>query len=98
MIIIIIIYYIGLYNMGGSAGALGILYQALEEDAAVQALIGHHRKGTCKRGLGYGPQAPIFYGNLQDHAASNGFPRVPTGILFCSYRNLQTTSVVYGIM
>ena len=42
-----------------------------------------------KRVLEYGVQAPVFYGNLREQTGENGFPRIPTGSLFCSYRDLR---------
>ena len=32
--------------------------------------------------LEYGVRAPVFYGNLPEQTGENGFPRIPTGILF----------------
>ena len=54
-----------------------------------------------KIALEYGPyrvRAPDFYGNLREQTGENGFPRIPTGTLFCSYRSLQKPPGVYGIM
>ena len=51
-----------------------------------------------KRGLEYGVRAPGFYGNLREQTGENGFPRIHTGSLFRSYRNLRKPPGVYGIM
>ena len=42
-----------------------------------------------KRVLEYGVRAPVFYGNLREQTGENGFPRKPTGNLFCSYGRLR---------
>ena len=46
--------------------------------------------GVCKRVPEYGGRAPVFYGKLREQKGEDGFPRIPTGSLFCSYRNLRT--------
>ena len=52
-----------------------------------------------KRVLEYGVRAPVSYGNPQEQmGGNNGFPRKPTGSLFCSYRNLRKPPEVYGRM
>ena len=40
-------------------------------------------------GLEYGVRAAVFYGNLREQTGESGFPRMPTGSLCCSYRNLR---------
>ena len=45
-----------------------------------------------KRGLEHGVRAPVFYGNLREQTGENGIPRIPTGSLCCSYRNLRKYS------
>ena len=40
-----------------------------------------------KRVFEYGVRAPAFYGNLRQQTVENGFPRIPTGMLFV-YINL----------
>ena len=57
------------------------------------------RDGGClrfKRGLEYGVQAPVFYGNLREQTGENGFPRIPAGSLCCSYRNLRKSPETSG--
>ena len=46
----------------------------------------------------YGVRAPVFCGNLREQAGESGFPRIPTGNMFCSSGNLRKTPGVYGIM
>ena len=51
--------------------------------------------------LGYWVRAPVFTGILQEHTGENSFPRIPTGIGYCSYRiseNLREPPGVYGRM
>ena len=38
----------------------------------------------------------ILYGNLREYSGENGFPRKPTGSLFCSYRNLRKSPEASG--
>ena len=49
-----------------------------------------------------GVRAPVFYGNPREQTGESGFPRWPTGSLFCSYRNLlenlRKPPGVYGRM
>ena len=45
--------------------------------------------GLCKRVLEVEVRAPVSYGNLREQTGENGFPRKPTGSMFCSYRNLR---------
>ena len=42
-----------------------------------------------KRRLEYGVRAPVFCGSLRGKTGENGFQRIPTGSLCCSYRNLR---------
>ena len=42
-----------------------------------------------KRVLKYGVRATVSYGSLREQTGENGFPRKPTGSVFCSYRNLR---------
>ena len=46
-----------------------------------------------KRGLEHGVRAPVFYGNLQEQTGESGFPRKPTGTLFCL---LQKSHEIFG--
>ena len=46
--------------------------------------------------LEYGVRAPVFYGNLREQTGESGFLRIPTGILFCSYRNLEKSPETSG--
>ena len=48
------------------------------------------------RGLVYGLQALVLYGNLREQTGENGFPQIPTGSLFCSYRNLTKSPETSG--
>ena len=41
-----------------------------------------HRPVPAKRTFDYGVRAPVFYGKLREQTGENGFPRIPTGILF----------------
>ena len=57
------------------------------------------RPSRRKRGLEYGMRASVFYGNLREQTGENGFARIPTGSLSCSYRiseNLRKPPGVYG--
>ena len=54
--------------------------------------------GYIKRGLEYGVRALVFYGNLRQQMGEHSFPRIPTGNLFCSYRNLRKPLGVHGRM
>ena len=46
-----------------------------------------------ERGLEYGVQAPVFYGNLREQTGENICPRIPTGNLFLL---LQTSPKISG--
>ena len=50
----------------------------------------------AKRGLVYGVRAPVFYRSLREQTGENVFPRIPTGNLFCSYRNLRKSQETSG--
>ena len=54
------------------------------------------KRRLLKRGLEHGVRAPVFYGNVQEQTGENGFPRIPTGSLFCSYRNLRKSPETSG--
>ena len=56
---------------------------------AVGGAAGQPKFPPVKRVLEYGVRAPVSYGNLREQTGENGFPRKPTGSLFCSYRNLR---------
>ena len=49
-----------------------------------------------KRGFEYGVRAPVFYGNLREQTRENGFPLIPTGSLFCSYKDLRKSPETSG--
>ena len=52
---------------------------------------------TDKRGLGCRVWAPVFCGDLREQTGENGFPRIPTGSLFCSTeRNLRKSPETSG--
>ena len=51
-----------------------------------------------KRVLENGVRAPVFCGSLREQTGENGFPRKPTGSLFCSCGNLRKPPGVYGRM
>ena len=40
----------------------------------------------------------MFCGNLQEQTGENDFPRIPTGILFCSYRDIRKSPETSGIL
>ena len=49
-----------------------------------------------KRGLECGVRAPVFCGNPREQTGENGFPQIPAGSLFCSYRNLRKSPEASG--
>ena len=65
-----------------------------ENDSDFNLKEARYRK--VKRGLEYEVWAPVFYGNLWEQTGENGFPRIHTGSLLCSYRNLRKSPETSG--
>ena len=55
-----------------------------------------YREPPGERVREYGVRAPVFYGNLREQTGENGFPRKPTGNLFCYCRNLRKSLEASG--